>query len=52
VLSSSLFLLAFFYQAWNLAAIVGSITVRVNVNQFATPGENISAMDCCRNSAP
>ena len=28
-----------------------SIPVRVNVKQFATPGENISVMDCCRNIA-
>jgi hypothetical protein len=57
VLSSCLFFVAFVYLARNFlfglktAAIVRSIPVRVNVKQFATLGENISVVDCCRNIA-
>lgn len=34
------------YLAQNLAAIVGSIPVRVNVEHLATRGEDISDMGC------
>jgi hypothetical protein len=46
VLSSPLFLAPYFYLARNLAAIVGSIPVRVNVEHLAARGEDISDIGC------